>query len=201
MIPQLCRGLVLMLVAGSVIQPALGQDKSSQDKKDPQATYEPRSKPGAGQKLLEKFVGDWDVAKTFVPRSGAPSRQKGECRQTMIHGGRFLRSVFVFYQGDRKTTGEGLIGFDTATGTFTSVWTDSRATRMSLRRSKDKFNGSEIVLYSGSLDEAVKNERRSRTVTRLDDAGNKIIHRQYAISPNQPERLVMELVLTRKAAH
>src|SRR5262245_2466723 len=58
--------------------------------KDPQAKFEPRSDPGAGQKFLERFVGDWDVVKTFYPRSGEPVRTKGECRQTMIHDGRFL---------------------------------------------------------------------------------------------------------------
>ena len=186
MIAQPCQVIVFILLAGSLIGQARAQDKSVQDKKDPQAGYEPRSQPGAGQKLLEKYVGDWDVAKTFYPRSGAPARQKGDCRQSMIHGGRFLRSVFVFYQGDRKTTGEGLIGFDTTSGTFTSVWTDSRATRMSLRHSKDKFNGSEIVLYSGSLDDSGKEERRSRTVTRLEQGGNKIVYRQYASLQTSP---------------
>ena len=41
-----------------------GDDPPKKDKskdKDPQASFEPRSKPGAGQKFLEKFVGDWDV--------------------------------------------------------------------------------------------------------------------------------------------
>jgi hypothetical protein len=65
-------------------------------------------------------VGDWEVAKTFHPRSGDPVRQKGECRQTMIHGGQFLQSDFTFH-GVEKTTGTGLIGFEPATGLFTSV--------------------------------------------------------------------------------
>jgi hypothetical protein len=165
--------------------------------KDPQSTYEPRSKPGAGQKFLEKFVGDWEVVKTFHPQTGDPVRATGECKQTMINDGRFLRSEFTFRQGDATTTGLGLIGFETDTGLFTSVWTDSRSTRMSLRQSQDKFNGEEIVLYSRSLD-AGKEARRSRTVTRLEDDGRKIVHRQYTAGKDGMERLVMELVLTRK---
>jgi hypothetical protein len=70
---------------------------------------------------------------------------------------------------------------------------------MSLRRSQDKFNGQEIVLYSVSLDGG-REARRSRTVSRLEDGDRKIVHRQYALSPDGPERLVMELVLTRKPA-
>jgi hypothetical protein len=170
-----------------------------QDKKDPQSSFEPRSLPGAGQKFLAKFVGDWDVAKAFYPRTGDPVRQKGECKQTLEHAGHFLRSEFVFGQGDAKTTGTGLIGFEPETGRFTSVWVDSRQTRMSLRQSQDKFNGEEIVLYSRSLQEGGPEARRSRTVTRLEDDGRKIVHRQYTAGPDGKERLVMELVLTRKA--
>src|SRR5262245_45848561 len=81
-------------------------------KKDPQSSYEPRSAPGAGQKFLKQFEGDWEVVKTFYPRSGEPARAKGECRQTMLHEGRFLRSEFVFEQNGVKSTGTGMIGFD-----------------------------------------------------------------------------------------
>jgi hypothetical protein len=168
----------------------------AQEKKDPQAGYEPRSKPGAGQKLLAQFVGEWDVVKTFYSRTGEPSATKGTCRQTMIHDGRFLQSEFTF-DGEAKTTGMGLIGFEPASDAFTSVWTDSRATRMSLRQSKDKFGGDEIVLYSRSL-AAGTDSRTSKTVSRLAEGGNKIVHRQYSVGDGGQERLVMELVMTRK---
>lgn len=168
-------------------------------KKDPQSSFEPRSAPGAGQKFLEKFVGTWDVEKAFHPRSGEPTRSKGECRQEMVHGGRFLRSEFTFGTQAGRTTGTGLIGFEPESGLFTSVWTDSRRTGMSFRRSKDKFDGKEIVLHGASLDGG-KDGRQSRTVTRLEADGAKIVHRQYSAGADGKERLVMELVMTRKPA-
>jgi len=33
-------------------------------------------------------------------------------------------------------------------------------------------------------------------VTRLEDGGKKIVHRQYSPTPDGKERLVMELILT-----
>jgi hypothetical protein len=182
--------------AGLAAQPPAAKGATA---KDPQSTFEPRSSPGAGQKFLEKFVGQWDVVKTFYPRSGTPFRVAGECRQTMIHGGRFLQSDFVFGQAGNKTTGLGLIGFETETGKFTSVWTDSRATRMSLRQSEEAFNGREIVLYGKSLSGPAKGPTRSRTVTRLEDNGRRIVHRQFAVDAQGNERPVMELAMTRKA--
>jgi hypothetical protein len=188
-----CSLLVLMSISAAALQ---GQ---GQVKRDPQATFEPRSGPGTGQAYLAKFVGDWEVAKTFYPRAGEPVRGQGTCRQSMIHGGRFLQSEFVFGQGERASTGLGLIGFEPESGTFTSVWTDSRQTRMSFRQSqsKDRFDGTQIVLFSKSLDAEGKEARRSRTVSRLEDDGRKLVHRQYALDPNGEERLMMELVMTR----
>jgi hypothetical protein len=185
---------IVLMAAGL----SISGDKSPQGKGDPQSSFEPRSNPGAGQQFLQKFVGDWDVAKTLHLR-GDPIRMTGECRQTMIHNGRFLQSEFVFERDGSKSTGTGLIGFEAETGKFTSVWTDSRSTRMSLRQSKDPFKGHEIVLYSGSLNADAKTMRQSRTVTRLEDNGNKIVHRQYAPGSDGKDRLFMELVMTRKA--
>jgi hypothetical protein len=190
--------LGLAVLFAAVVPSGTGQPPP-QDK-DPQSAFEPRSAPGAGQKFLEKFVGDWDVAKTFYPRSGEPARSTGECRQSMIHGRRFLRSEFVFRQGGAESTGMGLIGFEPDTGRFTSVWVDSRSTRMSLRQSEDKFDGEQIVLYSKTLAAGGREGRRTRTVTRLEDGGRKIVHRQYLPGPDGKERLMMELVLTRRGA-
>ncbi len=167
---------------------------------DPQAKFEPKSAPGAGQKYLEGFVGDWEVAKAFFPRTGEPNRSKGTCRQSMIQGGRFLQSEFTFGEGDRKTTGLGLIGFEPESGLFTSVWIDSRRTQMSHRKSHDKFDGSQIVLHSEQLGASVEQPRRSKTVSRLSDDGRTIVHRQYALADGGDERLMMELVMTRAGA-
>lgn len=190
-------GCLLVLLAVGL--PAGGQDPSKKPAKDPQSSFEPRSGPGAGQKVLEKFVGDWEVVKTFYPRSGEPFRVTGQCRQTMIHEGRFLQSDFVFDQKGTKTTGQGIVGFETATGKFTSVWTDSRATRMSFRQSQEPFKGDVIILYGRSLGTETQGPSRSRTTTRLEDNGRKIVHEQVAIDSEGKERPVMKLEMTRKA--
>jgi Protein of unknown function (DUF1579) len=173
---------------------------SAISQKEPQATFEPRSSAGAGQKFLEKFTGDWSVTKTFYPRAGEPVRTEGRCHQAMIHEGRFLQSDFVFQQAQKKTTGLGIIGFEPDSGRFTSFWTDSRQTRMSARQSQDQFDGKQIVLYSRSLDTDVTKARRSKTVTRLEDEGRKLVHRQYNLGPGGEERLIMELIMTKEPA-
>ena len=96
------KGSVLAVIAVLLVA---AHGHCQQKDKDPQSSFEPRSNPGPGQKFLEKFVGNWEVIKIFHPRAGDPVRTTGECRQTMIHGGRFLQSEFVFSKGESKSTG------------------------------------------------------------------------------------------------
>jgi hypothetical protein len=183
---------VILLVATTLIATAaLAQQTHNQ--------YEPPNAPGDGQKLLAQFVGDWDVVKTFYPQTGDPVATKGQCRQTMIHDGRFLQSEFVFEQRGQKTTGLGLVGFDPQTGRFTTVWTDARSTRMSLRQSQGPFDGKEIVLFGRSVEGDTTATRASRTVTHLENNNNRLVHRQYVAGPNGKERLIMDLIMSRKA--
>jgi hypothetical protein len=191
-----CLALALLLL----VSLAVAADDTPKRQGDPQSSYEPRSNPGIGQKFLQKLVGDWEAAKTLYPRSGEPIRMKGECRQTMMHDGRFLKSEFIFDHNGSKTTGLGIVGFETETGLFTSVWTDARSTRISMRQSQGALKGDEIVLYGKSLNDDGKNLRRSRTVTRLEDNGRKIVHRAYVSGPDGKERLMMEILMTPKAS-
>jgi hypothetical protein len=165
---------------------------------DAQNQYEPRTVPGAGQELLARFAGDWEVVKTFYPMSGEAVKTAGECQQKMIHGGHFLESNFTFFEKDGgKTTGTGISGFDPKAGRFTTVWFDSRQTTMSMRESDGKFDGKEIILYGASLG-GEKPSRRSITRTHLEDDGRVLVHRHYLVQDDGRERLMMELRLTRK---
>jgi hypothetical protein len=164
---------------------------------DAQESYEPHSVAGAGQALLAKFAGDWDVVKTFFPLNGAPVRTAGECRQRMIHDGHFLESSFAFFDQDGgKTTGTGISGFDPKAGQFTTVWFDSRQTTMSMRQSQGTFDGKELVLYGATL--GGEPSRRSITRTHLEEDGRVLVHRHYLVQDDGKERLMMELRLTRK---
>jgi hypothetical protein len=198
---SLAAGMIALAIAGGTGQPTGGQNKTAPPSKpDPQQAIEPRSTPGAGQKFLEQLAGDWNVEKKFFPRGGGePSMSKGTCKQEMVHAGHFLRSEFTFESADgTKSTGTGLIGFEPETGLFTSTWIDSRQTRMSFRKSKEKFAGNQIILYGMGL--GSEETRPSKTVTTLEEKGMKIVHKQFSVATDGTERPVMQLTMTKKAA-
>lgn len=192
------RRVFAILTAGLLFLPLTSSALFAQQTKDPQSSFEPRAGAGVGQKYLQQMTGEWDVTKVFHPREGAAVQSAGTCRQTMVQDGKFLQSDFVFKHGDRTTTGQGVIGFESEAGRFTSFWVDSRQTRMSARQSREPFDGKQIVLYSLSLDPQARETRRTKTVSTVEDGGRKLVHRQYILGSGGEERLIMELLMTRK---
>jgi hypothetical protein len=160
--------------------------------------YEPPNAPGAGQKLLAQFVGEWDVVKSFFPANGKPIVTKGTCSQRMIQGGKFLQSDFTFDNTDgTKSTGTGISGFDSKTNRFTTVWFDSQQTTMSIRQSDGTFDGQNIVLYTTALDPD-RPGRKSIARAHLEEDGKVLIHRHFSVDDKGQERMVIEFRLTKK---
>ena len=160
--------------------------------------YEPPNAPGAGQKLLAQFAGDWDVVKTFFPTNGKPIVTKGTCKQYMIQNGKFLQSDFTLLGPDgMKSTGTGISGFDSKTNRFTTVWYDSRQTTMSIRQSDGTFDGKNIVLWATPLD-AEHPERKTVARAHLEEDGRLLLHRHFLIDDKGEERMIIELRMTRK---
>ena len=180
------------IVAAALLIPTLAIAQQTHNQ------YEPQTAPGAGQKLLAQFVGNWDVVQTFFPRSGQPIVTKGTCRQYMVQNGNFLESDFTFLNANgTKSTGTGISGFDTKTNRFTTVWFDSRRTTMSIRQSDGTFDGKNIVLWSTPLD---PDNPGRKTVARghLEDGGRVLIYRHSLIGDKGSERMIFEMRLTRK---
>jgi hypothetical protein len=178
------------ITAISLITTAVAQQTHNQ--------YEPPNSPGAGQKLLAQFVGDWDVVKTFFPTNGKPIVSKATCKQYMIEDGKFLQSDFAFLNSDgTKTTGTGISGFDSKTNRFTTVWYDSRQTTMSIRQSDGTFDGKNIVLWATPLD-TEGSERKTVARAHLEDGGRLLLHRHFRIDDQGNERMMIELRMTRK---
>jgi uncharacterized protein DUF1579 len=179
--------IAVILLAASV---AVAQQTHNQ--------YEPANAPGAGQKLLAQFAGEWDVVKTFFPASGKAIVTKGTCKQYMIQQGKFLQSDFTFFNAEgTKSTGTGISGFDSKTNRFTTVWYDSRQTSMSIRQSDGTFDGKNIVLWATALD---PDDPGRKTVARahLEEDGRLLLHRHFLIGDKGNERMMIELRMMRK---
>ncbi|HYV37569.1 MAG TPA: DUF1579 family protein [Gemmataceae bacterium] len=183
--------LCVALVAAGLLAVA---ESPAQDTK---ATPAPQGgKDMTAKEFMAKLVGDYNVVRVFYGTTpDAPKKMNGTCKQFMSYNN-FLFSEFSFGEGDAKITGLGILGYQEDTGLFISNWLDSRQTKMSIRQSKQKFDGKQIELATGvaKLD---KSARTSRTITVFEDDGKKVWHRQWNMV-NDKEQLWMELHMTRK---
>jgi hypothetical protein len=89
------------------------------------------SKPGPSHRLLQTFVGDWDVQLTFwSDPKAAGETSAGRSQISWILGGRFLQEQFSGRIGSEDYTGVGIIGYDNGSRTFKTVWADSLNTAL-----------------------------------------------------------------------
>jgi hypothetical protein len=182
--------VTLFIVSAFIATMAVAQQNHNQ--------YEPKSGPGAGQKLLAQFAGDWDVVNTFYPAQGKSRVTKGTCKQFMVKDGKFLESDFTFFNPDgTKTSGTGISGFDSRSNRFTTVWFDSRRTEMSIRQSDGTFDGKNIVLWSTSLDNDTPG-RKTVARAHLENNGRVLVYTHYLVGADGKQRMMFQMLMTQK---
>lgn len=102
---------------------------TAQDPAAAQAEWTKKMLPGEQHKLLEKFEGDFAVKGKiwFVPDQ-PPVESTGEARLRTIMGGRYLQERYEADLAGAEYQGQGIVGFDTVKGRYTSTWIDSQST-------------------------------------------------------------------------
>lgn len=91
------------------------------------------SKPGAQHKLLQSFVGEWDVRLTFWSSPNSKGQtSKGLSSIAWMLDGRFVREQFRGEVAGETFEGLGIMGFDNGAREFRSLWIDSLNTAMTV---------------------------------------------------------------------
>jgi hypothetical protein len=89
--------------------------------------------PGLTHKLLQPFIGEWDVKLTFwsSPDSKGQS-SNGHSSITWILGQRFVQEKFRGEVAGESFDGVGILGYDNGSREFRSLWIDSLNTAMTV---------------------------------------------------------------------
>ena len=196
--------LALAMASGAALaqkppEPKPGPAPASPAPRDAQAKYEPPSGPGAGQQFLKTFEGEWTGRAQLQSAQRRPSEQGDRRVHAEDGAGRPVPRVRLHIPPGRQDHDwQRHQRLRRADRLFTTFWYDSRSTRFSIRQSREPFDGKQIVLHSASLTASHGQERQSRTVSHLEDGGNKLIHQQFHQDAGGKEKLLMELILTRK---
>lgn len=156
--------------------------------------------PAQEHKLLEKYVGEWDVAiSSWREPSAEPELSRGTMKNELIFDGRYLKSDLDFTMGGRKARGLEIIGYDLFKKMYTTFWIDSWSTAFVTTSGTLDVSG-DILTETGAYPDAMtdgRTVRKMKTVTTFMGDG-RYKFEMFMVQPDGRAVKGMELVCTRK---
>jgi len=86
------------------------------------------AQPGARHALLQRLVGEWDVAVRTLRDGAQPVAGRGRMQGTAILGGRYVQLDFTYELGGAAVAASQVLGYDALRERFTSSWRDTLTT-------------------------------------------------------------------------
>jgi hypothetical protein len=184
----------LILITGN-LNP---QEKLS--KKEMEA-YTELAKPGEEHKLLESLVGTWNQELKIWPEPGKdPMVASGIAEGKMILGGRFLTTTSTSGEGDMKTEGLYILGFDRRHKEFIMVGFDTWGTYyVTARGTYDKSTKS-ITMYGEDENPIMGVTQKFDMIIRIlspDKNVWEVVFKDFR-TPGEKEFKMVEVIQTRK---
>ena len=201
--------LILFILAAGIHSPAQAQEKPAAaplkvDMLDDAAIskIEKSSEPSSQHQLLSTLKGSWYYEIQYWSKGGAdPQVSTGTVKNDMVLGGRFLlsKTSLILNVGGQNIPYEAwsLLGYDTASQAFTSVWADTMHTN--LATGSGTFNeSSNTIEEKGSFTNPLTGKKLNyRSELQFIDGG---AHKRTFFIPNAAgkEFKVIEITFERR---
>jgi hypothetical protein len=138
------------------------------------------STPGAGHKVLDPLVGEWEVQARFwmAGPDGPATESKGTAKTQWTLGGRYLQEDFSGEMMQQPFQGRGVTAYDNFKKKYISTWTDTMSTGIFISEgSADE--GGKVLTFQGKMDEPATGQKDKPT--------------KYIIRILSPDKHVMEM--------
>ena len=161
--------IVTLIVAATVVvvtgvTPSTAQDKPAMDKK--MAEMMKNTEPGEQHKLLDMFVGNWDIVVRFRYGGGPEREGKAASAAKWILDGRFIQQDFTSQIGQVTLQ---FVGFDNQKKKFFEVKMDNRDTGVLYTEGTASADGKTITNVGIRTDPMTGETNKLRTVTTIGD--------------------------------
>lgn len=112
--------------------------------------------PGEHHKLLETFVGDWEMTtKVWMGGPGTePAITKATSHAEWVLGGRFVMSTMKGEMFGMPHEGIGMIGYDNFKNMYVATWASNMGTEI-LTYTGMSAPGSNVITMYGAMDDAM----------------------------------------------
>jgi hypothetical protein len=164
--------------------------------------------PGDHHKLLEHFVGTWDLSlKSWMGGPDSPATEsKGTAESKWVLDGRYVEENVKSEMSMPDETGamkkmafvgRGVTGYDNFKQKYVSTWMDNMSTQVMLSKG-DADPAGKVFTFYAEVDEPMegKQEQMLKTVIRVIDK-DKHVFEMYNLSAGDNFK-VMEITYTRK---
>jgi len=170
---------------------------AAQDPADMMAQYEAMSQPGPEHKLLQPFVGEWDVkARFWMEPQGEAMESTGKAKTEWILDGRYQRQNYTGQFMGKEFKGEGLMGYNKVTGEYFSTWIDSMSTGMGLGHGSVSADGKTFTFSTEYDDPMTEGKMNTREVLKVLN-NNEFVVTSYMRTDDGGEFKHMELRYSR----
>lgn len=151
--------------------------------------------------ILALLAGEWQFTAAFWAEPGVePQRSTGTITNEMILDSRFLSSTVLgtlnVGRHDVLVKGQGLIGYDNAKKSFSSVWVDTMTTGMMIGAGKYDKKANAIKETGQFINPLSGEEERFRSELQFTDADN-YKRTIFAIGKSGKESKLMEFDYSR----
>ncbi len=198
--------LLFAIAVTGALALSIGSTKA-QDKAKPAADMQEMMKkymevatPGEGHKLLEPFVGKWDIVTRmwWEGPSKPPNETKGVSERKWVFGGRFILEESSGEMMGMSYKSMNFLGFDNYKKKYVMSYLDSLGTAMYMGEGKFDPSNKVMTLF-GKMDDCMTEERDKpvKYVTRIVSKDKHVFEIYDEVgSPN--EYKAVEIIYTRK---
>ncbi|MBK8127842.1 MAG: DUF1579 domain-containing protein [bacterium] len=193
------RKLFVLFAVTSCFALSFAQEGNSPSEADMMKIWMEMSTPGEAHAGLAKMAGEWDCVTKFAMGPGQPMMEsKGSCTNTVVNGGRAVRSTFHGDMMGMPFEGEGLTGYDNFNKTYWSTWMDNMSTGFMFMEGTST-DGGKTVVFNTTMDEPTMNvkDKPVRMVSKILDENTHVFESWDEIGTPH-EFKAMEITYTRK---
>jgi hypothetical protein len=190
--------LAVLLLAAAMPAAAQQDNQMSAEQKAAMEAWMKYATPGPNHKLLEPFVGSWNVSTTLWEAPGAPAQKSaGTAETSWVLGGRFIQERVNGEMMGMPFEGIGYTGYDNFKKHFVGTWMDAMGTMMMTSTGRADATG-KVLTFTSTMDDVVSGKSMTvREVSRVVDA-NRHVFEMYGPDKTGKEFKTMEIVYTRK---
>jgi len=116
--------------------------------------FERLAQPGEAHALLQRLVGEWDVA-VRTPAEPSERVDRGGLKGVALLGGRYVQLQFALTVAQQPFEAVQVLGFDPLRQQFTSSWRDSASTWATEATGAPRADRLDLLALAGTLVDAV----------------------------------------------